>query len=79
MGDQLHTGKGGGRNNGNQKEGGPNSGQNSYHTVKFFQGKVTNGYFQRKNCSYFYIISIKRTYVNCSLANFKRVARKFVQ
>ena len=30
--------------------------------------------FKEKNSFHFYIISFKRTYVNCSLANFKRVA-----
>ena len=30
--------------------------------------------FKEKNSFHFYIISFKRTYVNFSLANFKRVA-----
>ena len=37
-------------------------------------GNNVYDYFQRTNSLHFYIISFKRAYVNCSLANFKRVA-----
>ena len=58
---------GGGIDNGNQW--GHNSGQKlSYYKIVF---QVT---FKEKNSSHFYIISFKRTYVNRSLANFKRKA-----
>ena len=60
--------------NGNQR--GHNSGQNNNnHMVTFFSRKSNfYGHFQRTNSFHFYIISFKRKYVNCSLANFKRLA-----
>ena len=63
--------------NDNQRGGGHNLDQNNYHTVTFFFSRKSNLHYyfhQRKNNFHFYIISFKRTYVNCSLANFKRVA-----
>ena len=54
-----------------------NSGQNKYHTITFFLEK-SNFYrhFQRKYSFHFYI-SFKRAYLNCSLANSKRVASSY--
>ena len=61
--------------NGNQKRG-HKSGQNKYHTIKFFISRKRNfyGYFQGKNSFHFYIIKFKRKYVYCSLPDFKKVA-----
>ena len=54
-----------------------NSRQNKYHTIPFFLEKSNfYGHFQRKSSFHFYI-SFKRAYVNCSLANFKRVASSY--
>ena len=55
---------------------GHNSSQNNYHIITFFFLRKSNfyGHFQRKNSFHFYIISFKRSYVNCSLAIFKGVA-----
>ena len=56
-------------------KGGHNSSQNNYHIITFFLRKSNfYGHFQRKNSFHFYIISFKRSYVNCSLDIFKRVA-----
>ena len=65
-GGQSH--KRGSSNNGNQF--GHNSGQNNYHTF-CLRKKNFSGHFYRKNSLHFYIISFKRTYVNCSVANFR--------
>ena len=62
---------------GNQRwgEGGHNSHQNNYHTITFFSRKSNfYAHFQRKNSFHFFLVSFKRTYVNFSLANIKRVA-----
>ena len=74
-----HWGRGksiwGDSDNGKQRGGGVhNSVQNNYHTRTFFFSRKNNfhGHFQRKNSFHFYIISFKRTYVNCSLANFEQ-------
>ena len=56
---------------------GYDSGQNNNHTITFcFHGKVTFIVtFKEKNKKlfHFYFLSFKRTNINCSLANFKRV------
>ena len=63
----------GNSDNGNQR--GHNSGQNNNHTVTFVSRKSNfYGHFRRTNSFHFHIISFKRKYVNCSLANFKRLA-----
>ena len=73
----LYGGKSiwGDSDNGNQRGGGHSSGQNNYHTRTFFSRKSNSyGHFQRKSRFHFHITSFKWTYINCSLANFKRVA-----
>ena len=60
--------------NGNQRRG-HNSGQQlSYTTSPLSRKKIGKSNFPRKNSFNFDIICFKRTYINCSLANFKRVA-----
>ena len=57
------------------EEGGHNSHQNNCHTIAFFSRKSNfYAHFQRKNSFHFFLVSFKRTYVNFSLANIKRVA-----
>ena len=51
-------------------------GQNNYHTIPFSSRKNDfYGHFQRKISFNFYIIGLKRAYVNYSFANFKKAAK----
>ena len=60
----------GGVSDNDNKRRGHNSGQQLSHYNIFSSNKK----FPRKYSFHFYIISFKRTYLNCSVANFKRVA-----